>query len=482
VSGSGSDASGEFRRVGATLDGPDVTGTHAHVDVTVDALTGVWLPTVGDARAFRLPGTDAGELRYNDATGAAVVTGGLRKGESYGMDVVVPKVPTDTALASSRVADVALPAPQGVPQAVAVTAADVAKDAGTPVQVARDLATWLSTEGFFSHGITDRGDFPSLSGHGADRMTTLLGGDTMVGDGEQYASAMALMARAMALPARVVLGFVPPDGSKGTVAVHGKDVQAWVEVDFAGYGWVPFDPTPPPQQTPQHQDEPKPAEPDPQVVQPPPPPPPAVKPPDADTEQPQTDTPPAAAHGDAIWRTVAVVAGVSSVPVVLVALPFLVIGLLKAARRRRRRRDRDPVVRVAGGYDEVLDRASDLRRPTPHSATRLEAARVLAAGFADAAPDGAVGERLDALAREADRAVFAPGAPSREQVDAYWAEVDAAVAAMRRSVRWRRRVRARLSLASLRRRGAPAPARPAPAQRGARRPGPRRPGSNRGRR
>jgi transglutaminase-like putative cysteine protease len=455
-----------------------VTGLPAGARIR-DGLTGVWLPTVGEARSFDVSTADAGALRYNDATGGAVLTSGLRAGDRYGIDVVVPTVPDDPTLAKARVADVPLPDPVGTPDAVAVTAADVARDAGTPAQVARTLATWLSTQGYFSHGITDRGDYPSLSGHGADRMTTLLGGDVMVGDGEQYASAMALMARAMGLPARVVLGFVPGSGAtagtsgtagasdadagSGTVAVKGKDVQAWVEVDFAGYGWVPFDATPPPQQTPQQQQKPKPAEPDPQVVQPPPVPPAAVKPPDVDTEQPQTDAPPKPASAATVWRTVATVAGVVGVPLAVLALPFVVVGLLKARRRRRRRRDRDPVARVAGGYAEVLDRARDLRSPVPPTATRVESARALAASFAGGPAPAAVASRVDALARAADRAVFAPGTPTDAQTRAYWADVDAALAAMSRSVRWRRRLRARLSTASLRRGATRAQRRPDPA-------------------
>ena len=189
----------------------------------------------------------------------------------------------------------------------------------------------------------------------------------MVGDGEQYAAAMALMVREMGLPARVVLGFVPERGGRrprtGPVEVTGKDVQAWVEVAFQGYGWVPFDPTPPPEQTPQEEDQEKPSEPNPQVVQPPPPPPAAVTPPDEDTEQPQTDDPDEQDDGSALFWRIARVAGIVSVPLLVLATPLLVIVALKARRRRRRRRSPDPVARVAGGWDEVLDTARDLRRP-----------------------------------------------------------------------------------------------------------------------
>ncbi|WP_448629162.1 transglutaminase family protein [Cellulomonas soli] len=207
VAGDGSaEDSGRFRRVGAQIES-GAQGSPAEVTVEIGALGGVWLPTVGQATSVRLADSEAtAGLRYNDATGAAVLTGGLHTGLSYTLDVVVPDVPTDEEIGTARASDVALPEPQAVPDVVLTTAQDVAREAGSPVQIARTLADWLSQEGFYSDG----SDGLSLSGHGADRMLSLLDGSAMIGDGEQYASAMALMAREMGLPARVVLGFVPP--------------------------------------------------------------------------------------------------------------------------------------------------------------------------------------------------------------------------------------------------------------------------------
>ena len=55
--------------------------TEAHVEFTVDELAGVWLPTVGQATSFDIADADAASaLRYNDATGAAVLTGGVHRG------------------------------------------------------------------------------------------------------------------------------------------------------------------------------------------------------------------------------------------------------------------------------------------------------------------------------------------------------------------------------------------------------------------
>jgi len=59
-----------------------------------------------------------------------------------------------------------------------------------------------------------------------------------------FASAMALLARAAGLPARVVGGYVSGSLINGVWQVSGSDAHTWPEVFFAGTGWVPFEPTP----------------------------------------------------------------------------------------------------------------------------------------------------------------------------------------------------------------------------------------------
>ena len=64
----------------------------------------------------------------------------------------------------------------------------------------------------------------------------------------QFATTMAVMARLVGLPARVVTGYVPGqfNGLTGAHTVRLQDAHAWVEIKFRKYGWVPFDPTPRP--------------------------------------------------------------------------------------------------------------------------------------------------------------------------------------------------------------------------------------------
>ena len=123
------------------------------------------------------------------------------------------------------------------------------------------LSTWLHSEGWFSHGL--QGEHPSMAGHGSHRLLSMLQGSGMVGDGEQYASLMALMARELGLPSRVVLGVIPKDGNgmlSSTRAKQidghtvteftGNDIEAWVEIELERFGWVPFFPTPKETKTP----------------------------------------------------------------------------------------------------------------------------------------------------------------------------------------------------------------------------------------
>nr|BBH95193.1 transglutaminase [Thermogemmatispora argillosa] len=61
-----------------------------------------------------------------------------------------------------------------------------------------------------------------------------------------FATAMAVMARELGMPARVVTGYAPGDYDAATHQwiVRGTQAHAWTQIYFAGYGWINFEPSP----------------------------------------------------------------------------------------------------------------------------------------------------------------------------------------------------------------------------------------------
>jgi hypothetical protein len=421
----------------------DAAGSPATVHVEIGALEGVWMPDAGAVRSVTFDGDRADDLRrtahYNEATATGVVTAGLEKGDEYTLDAVIPEVPGDEELADEAFAPLKMPEQEGVPETVADLASKTVADATTPVEQVRALQQMLSEGGFFSHGLA--GQPLSRAGHGAERIATLLGSPQMVGDDEQYATAMALLAGQVGIPARVVMGFYPDDDQAGqpVYTATGDTLHAWVEVAFADAGWVPFDPTPPEDQVPSDQTTKPKADPKPQVLQPPPPP---AEP---------VDLPPTVADDrgsededgfDAalLWTIVSIGVGLLGVLAVLLA-PFIVIGALKAARRAKRRQAERASDRISGGWDELVDRAADYGAPIRPGATRQEDAGVLTAAFAE--------PRVATLASRADLEVFGPTDPTPDDIAAFWTQVDEIVGGMGKDRSLWQRLGARLNVRTL---------------------------------
>jgi len=440
VSGDGSSVAGSFERVGSVIP-TDVEGKGSTVSVTIGALTGVWLPTVGEPHVVTFGGADADStaksLHYNRATQTAVVTAGLAEGVSYTMDVVVPTQPTDEQLAGAAFAQLPLPRVEGVPDGLRGLAADSIATATTPQEQVVALVDTLAGAGYYSHGL--EGEAPSRSGHGSERIAELVGDEQMIGDDEQYAVAFALMAYELGIPARVVMGFQAPADATGTWTLTGADVHVWAEVDYEGFGWVPVVPVPEADRTPTNEETPPQREPKPQVLQPPPPPqepaqaPPAV-PVDDEAVVDKPDV-----LGSVVHYLVIAGAGIGVLAVFLG--PALAVLIVKARRRRRRRKASVVIDRVAGGWNEIADTAADYGVVLPPPATRVEKGLLVDAALANV-------ETL-ALARRADRHIWGPDGVDADDAAAYWRDVTATIAAIHHTRTRRKRAAARLSLRSL---------------------------------
>ncbi len=442
VSDEGAGSSSAFTPVRGNMSA-EAEGTPVTLRVEIGALQGVWMPDAGAVRSVTFDGDRADDLRrsahYNESTGTGVVTLRLQEGDAYTLETVLPSEPSDEALASTEFAPLRMPKQVGVPQSFADTASKAVAEATTPMEQVRALQSMLADGGYFSHGL--EGQPLSRAGHGAERITSLLDAQQMVGDDEQYATAMALLARELGIPARVVMGFYPSEDEAGlpVFEARGDNLHAWVEVAFDGAGWVTVDPAPPEDKLPNDQTTKPRADPKPQVLQPPPP------------EQEPVDLPPTIpddresedekpADAGPLVMILLISAGVLGV-LFLLALPFLVIGAIKAARRRSRRRAERAADRISGGWDELVDRATDYGTPVRTGATRGQDAAIVEAAFAE--------PRVATLARRADVEVFGPTEPTDADIDEFWRQVDELVGGMGAKRTFWQRIRARLSLRSL---------------------------------
>ena len=430
-------ASAQFRRVGSRIGVEEPTSAY-DLRIKMGDYSGVWVPGGGDVSAVEFSGPRADSLaaglHYNQESGTLVTTAGFGGGEEYVVTLAHYRTPSDASLARDSVATQANEAAVVVPDSIAGITSDFVEPGESQIDQLRQLESKFREVGFYSND----GEV-STAGHHDGRLTQLFGEAKMIGDDEQYATAMALMVRQLGYPARVVLGFYPEDAAPGgSVELTGNDAHVWVEVPFEDGGWVPFDPTPDRDKTPDTK-VPKPDEvPQPQVLPPPLPPDEPVDPPDDRTDDSKTtqkeerDTTVPEAVRIALY---AVGAGG------LLLSPFLLIGALKKQRRQRRRRAGRSSDRISGGWAEVIDTALDLGVRTPARLTRQESARELADVFAEVAPV-AVAERMD-------RHVFGEDEPAAADVDEMWRQVDGLLTGMRRSVHPVRRLRALVSPRSL---------------------------------
>ncbi len=202
-----------------------------------------WLPVAYPPQRIDVPDTT---VRYSSSTGTATLDGELDAGADYHVTSVRLQ-PTPEQLAA-----VAFPPPaQDVPSA---SLGDVPPDVAAGIRAIGerwtqgaandyerilDIQDHLSdtTEFTYDKSVPNRDDSYTI----LEFLTT-----TKRGFCQQFASAMAVMLRTLGFPSRVAVGYTAghEDPDTGVWHVTTSELHSWVEVQFPGYGWLAFEPTP----------------------------------------------------------------------------------------------------------------------------------------------------------------------------------------------------------------------------------------------
>lgn len=126
--------------------------------------------------------------------------------------------------------------PDGVETGVYALAGQITQDAQTDFDRAAALCAYLRS----AYPYTLAQNVPPT---GRDFVSWFLL-DERQGYCTSFATAMAVMARMVGLPARYIEGYAAVPDSDSVARVTQQQAHAWVEIYFSGFGWLPFDPTP----------------------------------------------------------------------------------------------------------------------------------------------------------------------------------------------------------------------------------------------
>ncbi|GAA3675836.1 transglutaminase-like putative cysteine protease [Lentzea atacamensis] len=214
-------------------------GKTTRIDIEPRDWRSFWLPTYGAVRRIDTPDDD---YRF-DVKKGVIFSQREREPEPYVIDTVL-STPTKQALRltpdSKNVVDAEYYKFEGVEQPVIDLANKVVEGATNNFDKAAALSAFFNspTSGF-KYDLKTQGDVTR------DALTDFVT-RSKVGYCEQYASAMAVMARVVGLPSRVAIGFTAgvasADNSHRVISTD--DAHAWVEIFFPNHGWMTFDPTP----------------------------------------------------------------------------------------------------------------------------------------------------------------------------------------------------------------------------------------------
>ncbi len=218
---------------------PEVAPTTAHRQrITVETLRQRYLPLPYPVRSVEVGGL----WSLDPTTGTVTGAGGTRTepGQTYDVDYLQVS-PEPAALQGAPPPPAGLTErytrlPEALPPEIGERAAALTEGSSTDYERAAALQTWFRSEGGFEY--TTDPPAPQSPSALADFLTEQRGYCV------HFASAMAVMARTLGIPARVGVGFLPGRSTPDGWEVAGSDAHAWPELWFAGVGWTRFEPTP----------------------------------------------------------------------------------------------------------------------------------------------------------------------------------------------------------------------------------------------
>jgi transglutaminase-like putative cysteine protease len=203
-----------------------------------------WLPTTSQVERVQAPG----DWRYDTSTMDFLASNDDLDTSQLNWELTGVKLEYDVnRLATAPPVGALVPRdytdlPEGMDPIVRQLATQVTAEASSRFEKAVALQQWFREDGGFEY-TTDVN-----LGNGADDLVRFLseGEDGREGYCEQFAAAMAVMARELGIPARVAIGFLHPEQvGDNTYVYSAHDMHAWPELFFSDSGWVRFEPTPP---------------------------------------------------------------------------------------------------------------------------------------------------------------------------------------------------------------------------------------------
>lgn len=172
----------------------------------------------------------------------ADLLGALNAAPVYQVESLIPQVSIEKLRAAGRdypdfIQQRYTTLPPTIPERVYALARDLTSAAATPFDEAKALETYLRQNYPYSL------DVP-MPPHGVDVADYFLF-NLKTGYCDYYATAMAVMARSVGIPARLVMGYANGSYNYPTAEyiVTAADAHSWVEIYFPGTGWVEFEPT-----------------------------------------------------------------------------------------------------------------------------------------------------------------------------------------------------------------------------------------------